>query len=120
MQSSAGSNPAPVTKLRFIMKRMYILVLDDLPVGHAINTACHAAVACTLKYQITEDVQDWLDDSFRKVTCKVTQHQFDQALEKENDYVIMTELNLGGRETAIAFKPRDRYHKMFKFLTLYK
>lgn len=102
------------------MKRMYVLVLDDLEVGMAINTACHAAVACTLKYQDTEEVKEWLDTSFRKVTCKVSRKEFDQALQKETDYVIMTELNLDGRETAIAFKPREEYHKMFKFLKLYK
>lgn len=99
---------------------MYVLVLDDLEVGMAINTACHAAVACTLKYQDTEEVKEWLDTSFRKVTCKVSRKEFDQALQKETDYVIMTELNLDGRETAIAFKPREEYHKMFKFLKLYK
>lgn len=99
---------------------MYVLVLDDLEVGMAINTACHAAVACTLKYQDTEEVKEWLDTSFRKVTCKVSRKEFDLALKKEDDYVIMTELNLNGRETAIAFKPREEYHKMFKFLKLYR
>ena len=43
------------------MKRMYILVLDDLPIGHAINTSCHAAVACTLKFQDTEEIKEWLE-----------------------------------------------------------
>jgi peptidyl-tRNA hydrolase len=99
---------------------MYILVLDDLPIGHAINTACHAAVACTLKYQDTEEVKEWLDTKFRKVTCKVSRKEFDKAVEVEEDYVIMTELNLDNRETAVAFKPRKEYHKMFKFLSLYK
>ena len=102
------------------MKRMYILVLDDLPIGHAINTSCHAAVACTLRYQDTDDVKEWLNTSFRKITCKVSRKEFDKAIEKEGDYVIMTELNLEGRETAVAFKPRDNYHKLFKYLKLYK
>ena len=102
------------------MKRMYILVLDDLPVGHAINTACHAAVACVLKYQGSKGVKEWLETSFRKVTCKVSRQEFDHALKREKDFVIMTELNLEGRETAVAFKPRDSYHKMFKYLKLYK
>lgn len=102
------------------MKRMYILVLDDIPLGHAINTAAHAATACTLKYLDTEEVQEWLKNSFRKVTCKVTRAQFDKAIEVEGDYVIMTELNLDGRETAVAFKPREEYHKAFKYLSLYK
>ena len=102
------------------MKKMYILILDDLEVGMSINTACHAAVACTLKYQDNADVQDWLDTSFRKVTCKVSRKEFDMSMQREDDYVIMTELNLDSRETAVAFKPRDEYHKMFKFLKLYK
>ncbi len=102
------------------MKRMYILVLDDLPIGHAINTTSHAAVSCVLKYQHTEDVQEWLTDSFRKVTCKVSREEFDKALEVESCYVVMTELALDGAETAVAFKPRETYHKMFKFLSLYK
>lgn len=98
---------------------MYILVLDDLPVGYAINTSCHAAVACTLKYLDTKEVKEWLDTSFRKVTCKVTKKQFNQAIEKEVDYIVMSEKNLDNRVTALAFKPRDKYHKMFKFLSLY-
>ena len=102
------------------MKRMYILILDDLPVGHAINTACHSAVACTLKFQDSIEVAEWLDDSFRKVTCKVSRKEFDNSMIREDNFVVMTELNLDGRETAVAFKPRDEYHKMFKFLTLYK
>jgi peptidyl-tRNA hydrolase len=100
--------------------RMYVLVLDDLPVGHAINTACHAAVSCTLKYRNTDEVQAWLSTSFRKITCKVTQKEFNKAIEVENDYVIMTELNLENRITAVAFKPRKEYHKAFKFFSLYK
>lgn len=99
---------------------MYILVLDDIEVGMAINTACHAAVACTLKYQDTDEVKEWLDTSFRKVTCKVNRKEFDLAMQKEDDFVIMTELNLDNRETALAFKPRENYHKMFKFLKLYR
>lgn len=61
-----------------------------------------------------------LENGFRKVTCKVSRKEFDLALQKEDDYVIMTELNLDNRVTAVAFKPRDDYHKMFNFLKLYK
>jgi peptidyl-tRNA hydrolase len=64
------------------MLRMYILVLDDLPIGHAINTSSHAAVACTLRYLDTPEVKEWLEDSFRKVTCKVTEKEFNMAMLK--------------------------------------
>jgi peptidyl-tRNA hydrolase len=99
---------------------MYILVLDDVPLGHAINTACHAAVSCTLTYQETDEVKEWLETSFRKVTCKVNHQEFLKAIDKEQEYVIMRESNLNNRVTAVAFKPRKEYHKCFKYFSLYK
>lgn len=102
------------------MMRMYILVLDDISVGYAVNSACHAAVACTLKYQDTPEVKEWLDGPFRKVTCKVNQSEFNKAIEVENDYVIINEITLDNRVMAVAFKPRAQYHKAFKFFQLYR
>jgi hypothetical protein len=109
----------PTLKDQCMMKRMYILVLDDIPVGYAINSACHAAVSCTLMYQNTEEVKEWLDTSFRKVTCKVTKEEFDKAIALEPDYVIMTELKLDNRVMCVAFKPRENYDTFFKYLKLY-
>ena len=102
------------------MKRMYILVLDDIPLGYAVNSACHAAVAAALKWQDTAEVQEWLNTSFRKVTCRVNRKEFENAMVKEGDWVKIEELNLGGRDMALAFKPREEYHKMFKYLKLLK
>lgn len=99
---------------------MYILVLDDIPLGYAVNSACHAAVAATLKWHDTSEVKEWLEDNFRKVTCRVSRKEFDNAMEKEADWVKITELNLDGRDMALAFKPREEYHKMFKYLKLLK
>ena len=101
------------------MKRMYILVLNDVALGTAVNSACHAAVACALKYQDTPEVQEWLDDSFRKVTCSVTWDQLNLCMAREDDWVPISEINLDYRLVAVAFKPRDEYHKCFKFLTLF-
>lgn len=102
------------------MKRMYILILEGVPLGLAINAAAHAAVACTLQYQESSEVKEWLQDSFRKVTCKVTQDELDRATAYENQFIYMTELALDNQITAVAFKPREEYHKMFKYLRLYK
>jgi hypothetical protein len=99
--------------------RMYVLILDDVPLGSAINSVGHAAVAATLKWQDSPETQAWLKDSFRKVTCLVTQEQLDRAIEVEDDYVEITELALDKRVVGVAFKPRQEYHKHFKFLTLF-
>ena len=102
------------------MKRMYILVLDTIPLGLAMAAVGHAAVACTLKYLNTDEVSEWLETSFRKIVCKVNAHDFEMATMNEPDFVLMTELSLNDKITAVAFKPREKYHKCFKFFRLYK
>ena len=99
--------------------KMYILVLEEVPVGHAINSAAHASVACVMKYQEDEDVKHWLEHSFRKVTCKVTKAELKAAMELETEYVIITESNLDDKITAVAFKPKEEYHSIFRMLKLY-
>ncbi len=99
--------------------KMYILVLNDVPLGHAINCAAHAAVGCTLKYQSTFEVQEWLRSSFKKVTCKVNKHELAKAMEVHTEYFEVHERNLD-KLTAVAFKPATKFHKCFNFLSLYK
>jgi peptidyl-tRNA hydrolase len=101
------------------MKRMYILVRESIPHGIAVNSACHAAVAATLKWQETDEVQEWLKDSFRKVTCVVNDKEFEKAKEA-GDWVEITELALDKEVVALAFKPRDEYPKNFKWYRLVK
>lgn len=99
--------------------RMYILVREEIPRGLGIVAVAHAAVACVLKYQDHPDTQAWLDTSFRKVVCLVTDAEFEKAKELE-DHVVMTELALDKAETAIAFRPRWEYPKRFNYLRLIK
>ena len=51
--------------------KMYILIPEDIPLGHAINSAAHASLACYLQYEKDADVRWWRDESFKKVTVKV-------------------------------------------------
>ena len=99
--------------------KMYILIRESVPVGLAITAACHASVACNNRFRNTAEIQQWLDGTFYKVVCKVNDKEFENAKAVE-DCVVVTESALGGIETAIAFKPREEYPKMFKFLRLYK
>lgn len=100
--------------------KMYILVLEDVPVGHAINSAAHAALACYLKYGETPEMQAWLANSFKKVACKVTLEQLEKAKEMADDFVSITESNLDGRLMCVAFKPRETFDPYFKTLSLWR
>lgn len=99
--------------------KMYILVLEDVPLGFAMVAVAHASLAGYLKFQHTPEVADWLRGPFFKAVCKVNPKEFGNAKLVE-DHVVITESALGGREVAIAFKPREEWPRMFKFLRLYR
>lgn len=98
--------------------KMYILILEDVPDGHAINSAAHASLLCYLKYRDTSEMHLWLT-YFKKVTCKVTPEQLDAAKELVGDHVTITESNLDGAVTAVAFAPREAWPSFFKTLSLW-
>jgi peptidyl-tRNA hydrolase len=62
--------------------KMYILIRDSIPTGHAINAATRASLACFLKFAGNSDMQRWLADSFKKVTCKVTDDELSLAMKE--------------------------------------
>lgn len=98
---------------------MYILIKDWLDYGHAINTAAHSGMVGYIKWQDSDEVKEWLQDSYRKVTCRVTEKEFEKA-KQYDDWEIVTELAYDKKEVALVFKPRVEYPKFFKFLKLYR
>jgi peptidyl-tRNA hydrolase len=99
--------------------KMYIAVKEDVPEGFAILASAHASLACYLKFQEDESVKEWLSGPFYKVVCKVNEKEFAKLKEME-DNVVLTESALEGKEVAIAFKPREEFPKMFRFLKLWR
>ncbi len=99
--------------------KQYNQVKDGLPSGQAILAACHATLACHLRFEDHPEVQAWLGGAFRKVICRVDEAQF-EAAKRYEDHVVMTESALEGVETAIAFRPRAEWPKFFRFLPLYR
>jgi peptidyl-tRNA hydrolase len=99
--------------------KMFILIRDSIPTGFALVAAAHASLACYLKFKDTPQVMQWLSGSFKKVVCRVTDHEFQKAKEFE-DHVVLTESALDNQEVAIAFKPREEWPKAFRFYRLYK
>jgi peptidyl-tRNA hydrolase len=99
--------------------KMYILVKEEVPLGIAMVGVAHASLAAYLKFQTSPEINSWLSGPFYKAVCKVNSKEFENAKQVE-DHIIITESSLHNQEIAIAFKPRDDWPKMFKFLRLYK
>jgi peptidyl-tRNA hydrolase len=97
--------------------RMYILIKDNIEPGFAITAAAHGALACYLKFKDEPNMAKWLDQSFKKVVCRVGATEFESA-KAFADHVVMTESALG--ETAIVFKPREEWPKPFRFYRLWR
>ena len=98
--------------------KVYILIKDYVPVGHAVNSAAHASLMMYLAFEKRQEVKDWLEHSFKKVTCVVSPEVFEQAKNFE-DKVIVTESNFDDEELAMAFCPREEWPEFFKKLKLY-
>ena len=95
-----------------------------MDVGHAVNTAAHAGAMIDSRGWSKDDpvMKDWYTNSFRKVTCKVTDKEFEKSKTYFNDdeYFLVTEMAFDNKEVAIVFKPKKEFPKFFSFLKLYK
>ena len=100
--------------------KVYLLIPDDVPVGHAINSAFHAGTALRENNPDDPIIKDWAENHFYCVTCKVDRENFEYA-KNFGKHEIITESALGGQETALVFHPRrhDQWEPFFKYLTLY-
>lgn len=99
--------------------KLYILIREGLPPGFAVLAAAHASLAAYLRFRDTPEVVEWVAGTFHKVVCQVTDAEFERAKDFE-DHVLLTESALGGREVALAFKPRLEWPKAFRFYRLYR
>ena len=99
--------------------KIYILIKDWIDVGHAVNGVGHAVLILDEKYRNDPVYQDWRHNSFRKVTCNVSEQEFEEAKQFE-DYIVCTEMAFDNKEIILAFAPRKEWPKRFKFYRLYK
>ena len=64
-------------------------------------------------------MQKWVNGIFKKVVCKVSGEEFENAKKFSNLHLIITESALDNREVAIVFVPSDEFPKAFKFYKLW-
>ena len=88
--------------------KMYICIKENTPVGIAMNSAAHGSLMCHLKYydhDIRTNYHTWLEKSFKKVTCAVTDAEF-AMLKSIEDHLVVTESRLNHSEVAVVLMPR--------------
>lgn len=86
---------------------MYIAIKDWVPTGHALNTAAHAGLIGWLQFGDLPESRKWLDSSFKKVTCMVSDEEFAE-LKKVKNCKVITESRLDNDEVGIVFAPREK------------
>lgn len=101
--------------------KMYICIKQDTPVGMAMNAAAHAGLMCHMKYCEDGDYLNWLETSFKKVTCAVTPAEFAMLKELPDSFVV-TESRLDNAELAVVLKPRtnNAFPEFVNLLKLWK
>ena len=97
--------------------KMYILIKESVPIGHALVAAAHASLATYLRFQDADEMRQWLSGRFYKVVCKVTDNEFEQA-KLTPDHVVITESSMQGQEVAMGFRPREEWPKPFKYFRM--
>lgn len=101
--------------------KMYICIKQDTSTGMAMNAAAHASLMCHLEYNETEDYQKWLNGSFKKVTCAVTDAEF-AMLKHLTKHVVVTESRMANAELAVVLCPRqpNEWPEFVNLLKLWK
>ena len=99
--------------------KMYILIKDSVSSGFAVTAAAHASLKSYLHNSGDWAVRLWVSGIFRKVICRVTDKEFEQA-KRHEDHVVITESALDNQEVALAFKPRTEWPKPFRYYQLYR
>jgi hypothetical protein len=98
---------------------MYIAIKEWVPAGHAVNCAAHAGLIGWLEFKHRQDTKDWLKNSFKKVTCIVSEEEFNEIKQIKHSKII-TESNLENDEVGIVFAPRNEWPPIMKTLRLWR
>jgi len=58
------------------MKKMYIAVLDEVPDFMVPTLVAHSVINAHIEFEREPEYEDWLDNSFKKVTVRVNRKEF--------------------------------------------
>ena len=110
----------PKSKYDFL--KMYILVKDTAPIGLGINACSHVGFLAAKSFD-SQIAEEWEKCSFKKVTCLVSEEEFDDAIgeiEKiGGNFVRFNEDDWDNQDISVAFEPRYSFPEIFKTFKLH-
>lgn len=109
------------------MSKLYIAILDTVPdhmvpvlVAHSVLGAhLHFSSTNTIDHEAYSSYWEWLNESFRKVTLKVNQKEFDKISALENVYLGHENKTLDGKKSCAVVCPREEYPNVIKFARMW-
>ena len=105
--------------------KLYIAVLDEFPDYMTPTLVAHAMLGAhlmwaTSPYEDGKLYHEWLDTSFRKVTLRVNQREFDKIAALEYVHLAHENTTLEGRKSCAIVCPRLEIPNVLKFAKLWK
>lgn len=112
----------PRSKYDFL--KMYILVKDTAPIGLGINACSHVGFLAAKTFD-SSIAEEWETCSFKKVTCLVSEDEFDEAI-KEIEKIggkfvrfFEDDWDKDDKNISVAFEPRYSFPDIFKTFKLH-
>ena len=116
--------------------KMYIAVLDEVEDAMTPTLVAHAVLGAHLKFNEQNEIDDiehlgrykypqyikWINDSFKKVTVKVNQREFDRIAALSDVYLGHEVTQLDGRASCavVCPMPNEELPNVLKFAKLWK
>lgn len=114
--------------------KMYICILDEFPDYMTPTLVAHTILGAHLEFsKLHEDDSgwrngesyypqyiEWIKNSFKKVTVKVNQKEFDKICALPDVYVGHEKNTLDGRDSCVVVCPREEIPNVLKFAKLWR
>ena len=103
------------------MSKMYICVLDEVPDFIVPCLVGHSVLRHHL-YDVSDEYDDWLNNSFRKCVVSVSQNEYDKIRLLPLPYTVESWENstLGGKPSCVTVVVGDEVPNVLKFAKLWK
>lgn len=104
------------------MKKMYIAVLDDAPDYMVPTLVAHSVINAHLKFHADVDYREWLSDSYRKVTLRVSRKEYNKIKETLTHWEGHENTICEGKGSCLVVLPveSDAVPNVLKFAKLWK
>ncbi len=104
------------------MKKMYIAVLDEAPDYMVPTLVAHSVINAHLKFQGEVGYEDWLANSYRKVTLRVNRKEYDKIKDSLQHWEGHENTICEGKGSCLVVDPveSDAIPNVLKFAKLWK